>query len=268
MGFRHLKWEGGERRAIINGAGRPKDADWDAIIKGAAAIMDEVRQQAIGDDTTEHRRGRFFAIATGVSHGTGTTQPVNIKHEKKEEQRRVQRLRGDVNLRRIAGFQSSAFAMFAPKLYRFYATTLQTLFTTCTHLDHTFSNSVFPACTFNCGPQTCTWRHIDYANLPYGLCAITALGNFNPRTGGQLILYGLRVVIDFPPGATILIPSGSVEHGNCPIAPDETRMSFTQYAAGGLFRHEGEDTEGEAFSPLRSRSCRWGAMGAGGEYVY
>ncbi|KAF8068964.1 hypothetical protein FPV67DRAFT_1414865, partial [Lyophyllum atratum] len=133
-------------------------------------------------------------------------------------------------------FPLGAFATFAPKLYRFYATTLQTLFTTCTHLDHTFSNSVFPACTFNCGPQTCTWRHVDYANLPYGLCAITALGNFNPRTGG-LILYGLRVVIDFPPGATILIPSGSVEHGNCPIAPDETRMSFTQYAAGGLFRY-------------------------------
>ncbi|KAF8068013.1 hypothetical protein FPV67DRAFT_1449584 [Lyophyllum atratum] len=237
IGFRHIKWEGSQRRAIVGGIGRPNDGDWDAVIAGAAVAMDDVRRQAIGDDATQHRRGIFFAIATGVSHGTGTLQPVNIKHDKSEERRRVQRLRGDANVRRIAGFQSSAFATFAPKLYRFYATKLQALFNHCPWLCHTFANSIFPACTFNCGPQTCTWRHVDYANLPYGLCAITALGNFDPRTGGQLVLYSLKVVIDFPPGSTVLIPSGSVEHGNCPIAPHETRMSFTQYAAGGLFRY-------------------------------
>jgi hypothetical protein len=44
------------------------------------------------------------------------------------------------------------------------------------------------------------------------------------------------LVIEFPPGSTILIPSGAIRHFNIAIGPDESRYSFTQYTAGGLFR--------------------------------
>lgn len=33
-----------------------------------------------------------------------------------------------------------------------------------------------------------------------------------------------------------MIPSGTLEHSNTDIGKDESRYSFTQYAAGGLFR--------------------------------
>ena len=46
----------------------------------------------------------------------------------------------------------------------------------------------------------------------------------------------LRLVIQCPSGASMLIPSGCLDHGNTPIQPGETRHSITQYAAGGLFR--------------------------------
>jgi hypothetical protein len=46
----------------------------------------------------------------------------------------------------------------------------------------------------------------------------------------------LKKIIQFPPGSTILLPSASLRHGNLPVRPHETRLSFTQYAAGGLFR--------------------------------
>lgn len=88
----------------------------------------------------------------------------------------------------------------------------------------------------NFGPRTCCFPHRDANNLPFGLCAITALGNFNPELGGHLILWDLKLVIEFPPGATILIPSATVLHSNVAIQQGETRYSFTQYAAGGLFR--------------------------------
>lgn len=45
-----------------------------------------------------------------------------------------------------------------------------------------------------------------------------------------------RLVIEFPSGSTIIIPSATCVHGNTPIQPGEFRTSFTQYAAGGLFR--------------------------------
>jgi hypothetical protein len=129
-----------------------------------------------------------------------------------------------------------ALAAFAPKLYRYLARILEALFSQHNHLEHNFSNSVFPAASFNCGPQTVSLDHTDHNNLSHGLCALTALGSYDHTLGGHLILLGLKLVIQFPSGSTALIPSGCVDHGNTPIQEGETRMSIAQYAAGGLFR--------------------------------
>ncbi|KAJ7800267.1 hypothetical protein B0H14DRAFT_3092679 [Mycena olivaceomarginata] len=82
--------------------------------------------------------------------------------------------------------------------------------------------SVFAACTFNFGPRAICAPHLDFANLSWGWCAITALGDFDPDLGGHLILWDLRLVIRFPPGSTILLPSAIIRHSN--------------YTAAGLFR--------------------------------
>ena len=78
--------------------------------------------------------------------------------------------------------------------------------------------------------------HIDHNNLSHGLCALTALGAYDHTLGGHLILFGLKLVVQFPVGSTVLIPSGCMEHGNTPIREGETRLSIAQYAAGGLLR--------------------------------
>jgi hypothetical protein len=99
-----------------------------------------------------------------------------------------------------------------------------------------FVGSIFAACTFNFGPRAICAAHLDFANLAWGWCAITALGNFDPDFSGHLILWDLGLVIRFPPGSTILIPSALVHHSNVPIRVHEERCSFVQYTAGGLFR--------------------------------
>ena len=43
-------------------------------------------------------------------------------------------------------------------------------------------------------------------------------------------------MIQFPPGALLLIPSATITHGNTPLQPGETRTSFTQYTSGSVFR--------------------------------
>ncbi|KIK63680.1 hypothetical protein GYMLUDRAFT_133433, partial [Collybiopsis luxurians FD-317 M1] len=78
--------------------------------------------------------------------------------------------------------------------------------------------------------------HRDFLNWPFGWCAITALGRFDPTRSAQLILWEFKLVIDFPHGATVLIPSAVVTHSNTPIAEGDVRTSFTQYTAGALFR--------------------------------
>lgn len=133
-------------------------------------------------------------------------------------------------------WKAGAFAFYAPKLYSRYCEVLGKLFKREDYLQQNCRKSIFPAATFNLGPSTITLDHTDAGNVAYGWCALTALGKFDPKKGGHLILFDLGFMIQFPPGATILIPSSVLRHGNTPIGEQEHRMSLTQYCAGGLFR--------------------------------
>lgn len=126
--------------------------------------------------------------------------------------------------------------MWAPQLFQYYCDHLGKFYAHYPTIKRNFFNSVFACCTFNLGPFTVCFDHTDSGNLPFGWCAITALGNFDFKRGGHLVLWDLHLVIEFPPGSTILIPSASLRHGNTSIQTGETRYLFTQYTAGGLFR--------------------------------
>ncbi|KAF8185871.1 hypothetical protein K438DRAFT_1596769 [Mycena galopus ATCC 62051] len=136
------------------------------------------------------------------------------------------------------------FAIWAPLLFAFYTAQMALLRGWKPSLRPNFVSSVFAACTFNFGLRAICAPHLDFANLAWGWYAITALGNFDPDFGGHLILWDLGLVIRFPPGSTILIPSALIRHSNVPIRAYEQRSSFVQYTVGGLFRwvHNGFQT--------------------------
>ncbi|KAF9548611.1 hypothetical protein CPC08DRAFT_648401 [Agrocybe pediades] len=161
--------------------------------------------------------------------------PSNLRHNWQTREA-LDELNNVEAFRRLAGFGSNVMATWAPGVYNYYAEYLGNLYRRYPHLQKNFDNSIFPAATYNMGPQTACYRHTDYANLPFGMCAITALGAYDPAKGGHLVLWDSRLVIEFPPGSTILIPSSVMSHSNTAISRDETRYSFTQYAAGALFR--------------------------------
>lgn len=140
------------------------------------------------------------------------------------------------SFQRIVGFRSSVFHTWAPKLHTHYADILNSLLYKHPDLKRNFLNSIFLAAAFNFGPHTCSKRHCDYANLPYSWCAAAALGNYNYTQGGHLVLWELGLILEFPPGSTILLPPVAIVHSNTPVATDKTRTSFAQFMAGGLFR--------------------------------
>jgi hypothetical protein len=135
----------------------------------------------------------------------------------------------------LLDYFSAVFGTWAPKLYGYYEDNLGKLFEHDASLRKPFC-SIFPAATYNLGPRTVCIPHVDFANLPFGYCAITALGDYDPKKGGHLVLWDCKLIIEFPPGSTILVPSAIVTHSNVPVGETERRYSFTQYAAGGLFR--------------------------------
>jgi hypothetical protein len=124
-----------------------------------------------------------------------------------------------------------------PKVYRDVVATIACLQGQYANLRRAFPGSAWAACSINMGAQSISDDHRDAGNAPGVPCAITALGNFNPDTGGHLVLFDLKLIIRFPPGSTILIPSASLRHGNLRIRHGETRYSVIQYMAGGLARH-------------------------------
>ena len=95
---------------------------------------------------------------------------------------------------------------------------------------------VFPCRTFNLSQQSISYPHVDSGNLAQSWCSITPFGDFDETHGGNLVLWDFGLVIDFPAGSTVMIPSALICHSNTDISPGEIRYSMVQYAAGGLFR--------------------------------
>ncbi|KAH9849136.1 hypothetical protein C2E23DRAFT_738068 [Lenzites betulinus] len=227
----------GEDRVFAVLVGQPRAGDWSTAVEEARAALNHARGElAATRKTAEHRRGCFTALSSGISFGGGQKEVCNVSHNTKIEAQTANNLLNNPAIKRLAGFGDAAFRVYAPRLHKYYDDTMEALLAKHPHLRRNFTNSVFAAATFNLGPQTVTFRHTDHQNLPAGWCAITALGEYDYTAGGHLILWDARMIVEFPPGSTILMPSALIRHSNTTVQPHEVRYSLTQYSAGGLFR--------------------------------
>ena len=131
---------------------------------------------------------------------------------------------------------TGAFAFFFPKIYRQYVEDMLQLEERHPSLRRNRQDTIFAASSINFGPNAVTYEHTDFGNRANGICPIWCAGDFDYEKGGHLMLRQLKLLIEFPPGSTILIPSAALIHGNVAIQLGESRVSFTQYSAGGLSR--------------------------------
>ncbi|KAJ6453620.1 hypothetical protein C8R47DRAFT_1181241 [Mycena vitilis] len=250
-----------EARPIVDSNGRvvavfggmPDDPNFMADVHDPAVeAMEEARARAsISEERQSHRRGVFSQLTAGCSFGGGQVQPGTLVNGAINAAILASLLSSHPFIR-LAGFATGLFANWAPNLYDFYVDYMGRFYRRYTHLKRPFLNGIFSACTFNLGPHTCALGHRDFANFALGWCPITAFGRFDYKKGGHLILWDCRLILEFPPGCTIIIPSAAIFHSNIPIAPHERRYSFTQYTAGGLFRwvEHGFKTEEEYLATL------------------
>ena len=237
------------------------DDSWPDLSRQAVEMLERARRTCkIPAKAGCHRRGHFTALRCGVSHGGGQTLPRNLQNDFPNDEVLAQ-LNQKPPFIRLSGFATSkhlglqpvstpqmrihsamttfltgVLAHWAPELHMYYANTLDTLHTHDRSLKRIFLTSVFAASTYNLGPRTVCFKHTDFTNLPFSMCTVTALGDFNPKKGSHLILWECGLIIKFPPGSTILLPSATILHSNVTVDRDECRYSFTQYTAGGLFR--------------------------------
>ncbi|KAJ7310733.1 hypothetical protein DFH08DRAFT_974413 [Mycena albidolilacea] len=141
-------------------------------------------------------------------------------------------------------WSARVFANWAPRLFDFYVIYMTLLYARYTHLCRPFKNGIFSASTV-----TLPISHLGCAPSPPSGISITRRAAICPMD--------CKLVIEFPPGCTILIPSAAIYHSNIPIGRKEHRYSFTQYTAGGLFRWVEHDfkTEEEYFASLSAEQA-------------
>ncbi|KAJ3774252.1 hypothetical protein FB446DRAFT_640212 [Lentinula raphanica] len=207
----------------------------DAAEDAACLLRDQRSRASFTYDQKNHRRGDFPQISAGVAHGGGRTKPANIV-QNPDNAAVVDRLVASPAFQKLSGFATGVLKAWVPRLYEYCDKYFEQLLASDNSLTRLFANSVLPVAAFNFGPRTVCHPHIDFGNLPFNLCWIWSLGWFNWQCGGHLILWDLSMVIEFPPGSLVGIPSGVCRHSNTQIGEEETRYSFTQYAPGANFR--------------------------------
>ncbi|RPD55071.1 hypothetical protein L227DRAFT_510691, partial [Lentinus tigrinus ALCF2SS1-6] len=214
----------------------PRGESWQKVIKEATRALTQARTDCGKDAELEHRRGKYKTGTDGWSIGGGQREPMQLVEKTVRAKKAVRALLDNQAVKDIAGFGNNCLKTYAPDLYAYYETTKAKIGEQLPHLKPSFTNSVFAGVTFNLGPKTVTYGHRDHQNIPFGWCCVTALGDFDDTKGGHVILWDLKLVIRVPAGASYLIPSAILKHSNVDIGAEETRMSVTQYSAGGLFR--------------------------------
>ncbi|KAJ7500711.1 hypothetical protein B0H11DRAFT_1714051 [Mycena galericulata] len=217
-------------------AGQPDTTKYtDSVAAAYRAIRDAGTAANFSSEMRKHRRGLYAVVNVGLSYSKGQTAPSRLHHRVHGDM--AERLLGNEHICRMAHFASFAFALWAPRLHQYYLTYDKALRKRLPHLRPNFPKSVFSAAAFNFGPSVWTFRHRDILNVPFGLCAVQALGEFDPVEGGHLALWNLKLLVEFPAGALILLPSATITHSNVPVQDGDKRISVTQYTPGGLFRY-------------------------------
>ncbi|KAJ2917968.1 hypothetical protein MD484_g2469, partial [Candolleomyces efflorescens] len=254
LGFRVLKNDGSNTFPIVAGSnrifavvvGRPKDdpSFLDSCVEAFDAMQSSCQDEAFKPHEIHHPRGDYAVVNTGVVYGQGLQAPCNLNVGTHAAM--VDGLLNNRHIRRLAIYASAAFSAWAPKVFKYYKDHIDPLFERMPHLRRIFDRSIFTSAAFNFGPNACTFAHRDCMNCPFGWCAIQSLGHFDHTLGGHLVLEELKLLLEFPIGCVVLIPSAVLTHANAAIRSGETRASFTQYCAGGLFRFVDNDYQTQA----------------------
>ncbi|KAJ7880725.1 hypothetical protein B0H14DRAFT_3434270 [Mycena olivaceomarginata] len=228
----YINWLGRLSIPIIDSTGRiiavlggmPSDMEgWQQVTDRAAQLMEtQASKGSFSAEQLHHRRAQepYPQVSHGLSHGGGQLEPGELCNNVANTKLTDGFLR-DPSFQRLSGFANCLFRVFAPLLYAFYEQQMALIATWKPTLHWNFARSCLT---------------LTLVTLRGAGALITALGSFDPDLGGHLVLWDLKLVIRFPPSATILIPSTIIRHSNVPVAPHERRYSFTQYTAGGLFR--------------------------------
>ncbi|KAJ7662501.1 hypothetical protein B0H17DRAFT_1211895 [Mycena rosella] len=229
---------------------QPRDPAWAAdVLVAYRLITAEGMAASFPACMRKHRHGLFAVLNVGLFYGKGQMVPSALRLDP-QYVGIAERLLRNPAIKRMAAFTSGACAMphldsadclqhpspCGPHAYinTMYWDYNEVPHARLPHLPHSFQCSMFSSVAFNFSPHVWTFCHRDILNLPFGWCTVQSAGEFHRTHSGHLVLWDLKLVMDFPHSTVILLPSATIAHSNIPVHANETRVLFTQYTTNGL----------------------------------
>ncbi|KAF9060902.1 hypothetical protein BDP27DRAFT_1236045 [Rhodocollybia butyracea] len=198
----------------------------EAVRDMGGAILEAGKAQKWDKTEKDQKRAGSPAAARGISYGKGQPEPMRLCGKR---QPMLEELMGRESFRRVAGFQRAALAAWFPANYEALQIQNNDLYSQLPALQPNFDNSVYSCMTVNFGPAMWSYIHTDSKNDPTIPCTVTAGGEYDHTKGGHIVLWDFNLVLEFPPGATIILPLALI------LQKGEKRVSVTQYTAGGIW---------------------------------
>ncbi|KAJ3564450.1 hypothetical protein NP233_g8288 [Leucocoprinus birnbaumii] len=272
--YTYVSWDGKTPRPLIDTAGvvfgvlagRPNDDEW---LRASERLYEAMRIEASGANFTDeslhdpkvlhHGRGHFPAINAGITPGQGSQFPHMVDLKIYDEM--ISRLLKNKDLQYLADWHSWCIKAWSPDLYDRLKACLDKLHAHPIYgegLERITPAGIFPAAAFNFGPNATTDPHRDVKNYAFGWCSIQPVGPFKSEKGGHIFFDDLRLVVQFPSGSVILIPSATLTHANIRVTEGDERASFTQYFPAGILRfvENGFRTEKKIKKSLKSHKAK------------
>ncbi|KAJ3566231.1 hypothetical protein NP233_g7132 [Leucocoprinus birnbaumii] len=246
-GYKLIDWDGVTPRPLLDSrervaavlAGRPNEPDFLGRTQRLFHKMTQIASKiSFSDSEINHFHRNYPAVNVGITPGQGAEHPsFTLPHEEQ-----MKELLEDEDFLKLVKFHSFLLCVWCPQMYQRFRECLSKLLT---HkrlgkkLKSIAPADVYPRVAFNFGPKAWTNRHRDPKDYALSWCIVQLFGRFNPKLGGHIMFDDLQLVVEFPAGSCILIPSATFLHANLPVrvSKGEERASITQYFPGGLLRY-------------------------------
>ncbi|KAJ7159132.1 hypothetical protein C8R43DRAFT_1124764 [Mycena crocata] len=222
--------------------------DWNHIMREATKAIRHVATKVDLDALPTHAHQNLpFSLRVGIDYygfSPLTVRPRDIAHE-------------SVNLIELACLcGKSAFNNIAEWQNGLSVSNVRSTPTcACSHvkyqlLDHDRSlRDVFPGSAFHAAEwflgNAESPPRLDHLEMLWSLRGLTVLGKYNPRWGGQLILWEEKKVIKSPPGSTFLFPAAFTRYSFTQVRASEYQYAFSQYSQAGPFRYVDNDFQSD-----------------------
>ncbi|KAJ7631499.1 hypothetical protein B0H17DRAFT_1217865 [Mycena rosella] len=241
MGFDVVKWNGYDSRPLVDAHGRIF-----AVLVGQPQGMAAAFPAAM----RWHRRGLFAVINVSLSYGKGQTVPSAL-YVDPQYAGIVERLLG--SRPSSAWRPSRALPLRCGRPASTNTTASMTRHSTPIYpASPQLQTLVFSCAAFNFGPHVWTFA-IGHAERPIRLVPVQSASEFDATRSGHLVLWDLKLAVEFLHGALILLPSATITHSNIPVHLRRHARLFTQFTLA-------EEDEAEFARMAEAKVADW--MGA------